>query len=398
MGAAAWLAACPAASDESGSSESESSSESTSTSTGETDATTDASTDTETGTETSEDPPRPERLLLTSDWRAKRISLIDYAALRDGASTREEALWKEIDLAAHEPGPIQAELTPDGSLAIVAVGPSFFATQAGTLAGAGPGTVPEGGLVLIVEIDSGSVIAELETAHYPHGVAITDDGSAAWTANFGGNGQSGTTISHIDLTSHTIVEEIDVGPGPEQLDILGQLAIVVVSDGTVRLFDLADPSGTISPGFFVSEDPSGVLFVSGGDRVAITNSLGPPGYSLLELADPFAPALLDMTQVVGIPYGIAPGYDDEQIVMTSIIGSSIAIQLYDTATSELLQEIEAPHLGFPLGIAFDPEAGLAMVPIPSVNVLFLADFDTGETREIDWQDVPGPTYVALEQP
>ena len=279
---------------------------------------------------------------------------------------------------------------------MVAVGPSFFATQAGGLAGAGPGTVPEGGLALIVDVESGSVLAELQTAQYPHGVAITDDGSAAWTANFGGNGQSGTTISHIDLVSHTIVEEIDIGPGPEQLDIFGQITIVVLSDGTVRTFDLADPSGTLSTGLFISDDPSGVLFISGGDQVAITNSLGPPGWSVIDVADPSTPTLLDTGSVVGIPYGIAPGYDEDQFVMTTIVGNDIAIELYDATTGEVVQAIEAPFLGFPLGIAFDPEAGLAIVPIPGVNVLFLADFDTGETRAIDWQDVPGPTYVALQ--
>jgi DNA-binding beta-propeller fold protein YncE len=397
-----WLAACSGAS---GNDDANDGSTSTSTSNGETTETeasstsdSEASTDeAETGTDTNEDPPRPERLLLTADWRAKRISLLDYAAIRDGASTRDAALWKSIELEAYEPGPIEAELTPDGSLAVVAIGPGFFASGIGGLAGAGPGSIPEGGALLIVDVDSGSVLAELETAQYPLGIAITQDGSAAWTANFGGNGQSGTTLSHIDLGTLTIVEEIEVGPGPEQIAFDGPLAAInVASDGTVRLFDLADPVGTLSPGVVVSNDPSWVLHMSGGDRVAVTNSLGPPGYSLLDTSDPLAPVVLDTIEVVGIPYAATYGYNDDQILMTSVAGLSVAIQLYDTTTGELLQQIDAPYLGFPLGIAFDAEAGLALVPIPGVNVLFLADFDTGETRTIEWQELPGPTYVALE--
>jgi DNA-binding beta-propeller fold protein YncE len=335
---------------------------------------------------------------MTADWRAKRISLLDYAAIRDGASTRDAALWKSIELDAYEPGPIEAELSPDGTLAVVAVAPGFFATGAGTLAGAGPGAVPEGGVLLIVELDSGSVLAELETAQYPLGIAITPDGSAAWTANYGGNGQSGTTVSHIDLASLTIVEEFEVGPGPEQIALDGTLAAInVAGDGTVRLFDLGDPTGTLSPGVMVSGDPSWVLHMSGGDRVAVTNSVSPPGYSLIDSSDPLAPVVLDTVEVTGIPYAAAHGYDDDQIVMTSVSGPGVAIRLFDTTTGELLDQIDAPHLGFPLGIAFDAEAGLALVPIPGANVLFLADFDTGETRTIEWQDVPGPTYVALER-
>jgi DNA-binding beta-propeller fold protein YncE len=374
----------------------ESDSSSTSTS-GETESESESESETETGTDTEEDPPRPERLLLTSDWRAKRISLIDYAALRDGASTREDALWKEIDLAAYEPGPIEAELTPDGRLAVVAISPGFFATGVGTLVGAGPGAVPEGGGLLIVEIDTGTVLAELDTAQYPLGIAITPDSSAAWTANYGGNGQSGTTVSHIDLESLEIVEEFQVGPGPEQLAIDGTLAAVnIASEGTVRLFDIGDPNGTLSPGAMVSGDPSWVLHMSGGDRVAVSNSVGPPGYSLIDSTDPLAPIVLDTVEVTGIPYAATYGYDHDQLILTSVSGPGVAIRLFDTTTSELLDQIDAPHVGFPMGLAFDPEAGLAVVPIPGANVLFLADFGTGETRTIEWQEASGPTYVALQ--
>jgi DNA-binding beta-propeller fold protein YncE len=391
-----WLVACPAEPSQDGASETSTSTGTASSESGTSTSESDTSTS-ETETDTSGDPPRPERLLLTSDWRAKRLSLIDYAALRDGASTREAALWKEIDLADYEPGPIEAELTPDGSLAVVAVSPGFFATGAGTLAGAGPGAVPEGGALLIVELETDSVLAELQTAQYPLGIAITPDGSAAWTANYGGNGQSGTTVSHIDLTSLTIVEEFEVGPGPEQIALDGPLAAInVASDGTVRLFDIGDPMGTLSPGVVVSGDPSWVLHMSGGDRVAVTNSVGPPGYSLIDSSDPLAPVVLDTVQVTGIPYAATYGYNHDQLILTSVSGPGVAIRLFDTTTSELLDQIDAPHLGFPMGLAFDPDAGLAIVPIPGANVLFLADFDTGETRTIEWQDEPGPTYVSLE--
>lgn len=402
-----WLTACSGASGEDGASGG-STGTSTSASQGETaeseseTGTSESETSTgesETGTDTSDDPPRPDRLLMTADWRAKRISLLDYAAIRDGASTREAALWKSIELDAYEPGPIEAELTPDGSLAVVAVAPGFFATAAGTLAGAGPGAVPEGGALLIIEVDSGSVLAELDTAQYPLGIAITPDGSAAWTANYGGNGQSGTTVSHIDLGTLTIVEEFEVGPGPEQIALDGPLAAInVAGDGTVRLFDLADPTGTLSPGVMVSGDPSWVLHMAGGDRVAVTNSVDPPGYSLLDTSDPLAPVVLDTVEVTGIPYAATHGYDHDQLLMTSVSGPGVAIRLYDTTNGELLEQIDAPHLGFPMGIAFDPDAGLALVPIPGANVLFLANFDTGETRTIAWQEQPGPTYVALERP
>lgn len=347
--------------------------------------------------ETGDDPaPRPERLLLSADWRAKRLSLLDYAALRDGAATRDEALYETIELDAWEPGPLEAELSPDGTTAVVAIAPGFFAGAAGGLAGAGPGTVPEGGALLIVDIETKTVLAELETAQYPMGIAFTDDGGAAWTANYGGNGQSGSTVSHIDLASLTIVEELDVGPNPEQLDIDGSLVIVnTAGDGSVRVFDLTDAAGTMSAPLFVSNDPSWVLHL-GGARAIATNSLGPPGYSLIDIADPAAPALLETIEVTGIPYAATHGYVESEIIISIIAGTSTALQLYDTDTGTLTDEIEISAVGFPLGIAFAPEDGLAFVPIPGANVLAVADFETGEHRVIPWQGEPGPTYVSLE--
>jgi hypothetical protein len=138
------------------------------------------------------------------------------------------------------------------------------------------------------------------------------------------------------------------------------------------------------------------LHMSGGDRVAVSNSVSPPGYSLIDSSDPLAPVVLDTVQVTGIPYAATHGYDHDQLILTSVTGEGVAIRLFDTTTSELLDQIDAPYVGFPMGLAFDAEAGLAIVPIPGANVLFLADFDTGETRAIEWQDEPGPTYVALE--
>ncbi|PRQ08483.1 YncE family protein [Enhygromyxa salina] len=384
----------PAADD--GETSTESAADSSTGESGEPTAPTDTGTDTT--SDTDDDPPRPARLAMTSDWRAKRLSLLDYEALRGGAQTREDALWKSIDLGAYEPGPLEAEISPDGELAVVAVSPGFFASAVGGLAGAGQGTVPEGGGLLIVEIDTGTVLAELDIAQYPMGIAITEDSSAAWTANYGGNGQSGATMSHIDLTSLSIVEEFDIGPSPEQIALQGQLAIInTAGDGSVRLFGTNDPIGTMSVPAVVSNDPSWVLFVGPGDSEAIVvNSVGPPGYSLLDIADPSTPTVLDTVEVAGIPYAAAHGSTDTQIILCVLVGTEVSLLRYETTTSTLIDQIDIPAMGFPLGIVFDPADELALVPIPGANVLAIADFGTGEAREIDWQNDPGPTYVALE--
>lgn len=355
----------------------------------------------ETETETAEtdgDPPRPDRIAVTADWRAKRLSLLDYSALRDGALSRDAALWKTIELPDHEPGPLEVELTPDGSLAVVAIAPGFFAGSGGALVGAGE--VPAGGGLLIVEIDSGTILAELETAHHPMGIAIAPAGDTAWTANYGGNGQSGTTLSRVDLRSFTIVEEIEVGPSPEQLDLSadGSLGIInTAGDGSIRVFASANPAASLSPALQVSSDPSWVLMLDDGmDRAVAINSLGPPGYSLLDLGDPSAPVVLDTIAVSGVAYAAAPGRTPSEILLSIFAGLSISLQMFDVDTAEVVAQIDVPVTGFPLGIVFEPTDQIALVPVPGTNAMIVADFATLEHRVLDWQDQVGPTYVALE--
>jgi hypothetical protein len=395
LASAALLLGCPAPA---GEGESTGASETASTETS-------TSTETETGTETTEtgetegDPPRPDRLAVTADWRAKRLSLIDYAALRDGAQTRDAALWKTIELPDHEPGPIEVELTPDGSLAVVAVGPGFFAGVGAMLVGLDPEDVPVGGALLIVEIDSGTIVAELETAQYPLGIAITPDGSTAFTANFGGNGQDGTTMSVVDLGSFTITEELEIGSGLQQLDISADGQLGIVNTGTaIRVFSTADPSTSLSPAVPVSDDPSGVLLLEDGmDRAIAINSLGPPGFSVLDVADPSLPVVLDTITVPGVTYATAPGRTPTEILVPVFTGISMSLQMFDVDTGEVVEQIDVPiTTGLPLGIVFDPTDEIALVPVPGTNALIVADFTTLDFRLLDWQAEAGPSYITLE--
>ena len=372
-----------------------------------TQAETSAATESESGpveTETAEtgetegDPPRPARIAVTADWRAKRLSLLDYASLRDGATTRDAALWKSIELPDHEPGPIEVELTPDGSLAVVAAGPGFFAGSGATLVGLDPTDVPVGGALLIVEIDSGTILAELETAQYPLGIAIAPDGSTAWTANFGGNGQNGTTMSVVDLGSFTITEELEIGAGLQQLDLSADGSLAIINTGTaIRVFETAQASATLSPAVPVSDDPSGVLLLEDGmDRAVAINSLGPPGYSVIDVADPAAPVVTDTITVTGVPYATAPGRTPTEVLIPVFTGLAISLQMFDIDTAEVVEQIDVPITGLPLGIVFEPDDELALVPVPGTNALIVADFASGEHRVLDWQDPAGPTYVTLE--
>jgi hypothetical protein len=394
--------------DELGNDTESSSTDSGSTDSGSTDDSTDDTTDdteTETQTETGEDP-RPDRLVVTADWKAKRLSLLDYAAIRDGATTRDEALWREVDLSAWEPGPLELALTPDGARALVSISPGFFTGLVGNLIGAG--SVAPGGTLILIELDTGELVHEFATAQTPMHPVISADGLSAWTANYGGDGPRdvGTTVSKLDLVTGSVEFEFVVGPRPEQIDLSADESLAIVStagDGAIQLFATADPEATLSADLVTSADSSWVLLLDdGSERAFVTNSLEPSSYSVVDIADPALPALIETITVTGVPYAATPMADGRRMLMTTIDVAAEAIHLYEIDLGEpgqlssIMRDLVLPAGGFPMGIAYAPEDALVFVPAPGHNALVVVDLDDESTRSIPWQDVTGPSFVVIE--
>ncbi len=66
------------------------------------------------------------RLVVTADLLNQSLTLLDYARLVDGESDGPSSVLDTIDLSEWEPGPIEVEISPDGTTALVAVGPALF--------------------------------------------------------------------------------------------------------------------------------------------------------------------------------------------------------------------------------------------------------------------------------
>lgn len=347
--------------------------------------------------------PLPARLGVTADWLARTLTVIDLDALAAGAQTREEIVAKVIDLSDHAPGPLEVELAPDGVTAVVSVSPGFFGGFVGNLIGVGD--VEQDGTLLVVDLQTEAVTA-IPTVHVPMGIAIAPDGSRAYTANYGlDDPMGGSTLSVIDLASLTVIEEVEVGPRPEQVSLspdgtVGMLNVVGL--GAVRAFETADPSGTLGDPLEVGADPSDVAFVPGTPYAVVTNSLDPSNHVVVDASDPAALVLVvEGPSPVGATYGATsiPGTADVLLTVTDF--SSVYLHRItvapDGTPSEVWQTTRMAA-SFPLGVAVDPEAGLALMPGPGPNVLWVQDLESLDERELPWQDAIGPTYVALPPP
>lgn len=339
------------------------------------------------------------RLVVTADWLNQSLTLLDYAKLTDGTSDATASIVGTIDLSEWEPGPLEIELTPDGKTAVVSVSPGFF--DGFPLIGSPD--VPEGGTLLIIDLETGEADS-VETAHVPMGIAISPDGTLAYTANYGTPVAPGDSLSVIDIAARAVVEEVTVGRRPEQVTLSadGTLgAVNITGDAGVRLFQTSDVAGTLTEVVPTGVDPSGLAFIDGNTRLVVANSVG-FDVTLVDTSNPSQPVpIQSFIAQGGVPYGVT---------FVPSRGSILApLSPITTALSANLSTIEVdgdilrpsppqslPGSSFPLTAAIDAEGDFAFVAHVSDNVLSIVDLETGTVRGISWLTELGPSYAAVQ--
>jgi YVTN family beta-propeller protein len=335
-----------------------------------------------------------ERLVVTADWLNQSLSLLDYGKLVDGASA-EDALVDTIDLSDWEPGPLEIEITPDGATAVVSISPGFFGSLAALI---GSPTIPDGGTLLLVDLASRTA-TELVTADVPMGIAISPDGTRAYTANYGTTDAVGTTLSIIDIPTKKVLADIEIGSRPEQVALSpdGSLGIVnLAGEGGIRVFETANVEGTLSPVAETGSDPSDVSFLDTNDRAVVANSLS-SSVVLLDTSDPSAPMAIDTFPVTPVPYGVTYVPDRDEILAPNGLTAQL-VTLTHSAADGLSEAgtLDLPGGLFPLAAITGPGGELALVAHLDDHKLTITDLAAGTSRSIEWLTEPGPTYVAVQ--
>jgi YVTN family beta-propeller protein len=335
--------------------------------------------------------------VVTADWLNQSLTLLDYDKLIDGESDGPSAVVDTIDLSDWAPGPIEVEVTPDGKTAVVSVGPAFFDEATINLLIGSP-DVPPGGTLLIVDLESHEA-TEVVVSDVPLGIAISSDGATAYTANYGTKDGSGDTLSIIDIAAREVIQEITVGGRPEQVALSpdGTLGVfnIAGSRGGVRIFETADPEGTMSPLVPTGNDASDVTFLGDNTRVVAANSFG-LDLAFIDTTDPSAPFLIDNFPVEGgflYPATYMPTRD-EVLTPTAAEANLVTVEI-DGDTLIPSVPLALPGGTFLLGAAVDSTDSFAFFAHVQDKKLSIVNLDTGEMRAVTWLDEAGPTYAAF---
>ncbi len=351
--------------------------------------------------------PLPEPLVITADWIAGTLSYASFEALA-GKASKEEAVVSTLDLKKYSPGPLSLELTPDGKKLLVAVSSGFFAVPIAGMLLLNEPSIPTGpGALLIVDVDTQTVEAELKTGETPIGIAITKDSKRALVSHFGSG-----DVAVIDLTENKIESTFDVGIFAEEIafDDTGTVGIIGYSEaGSVRTFEVKNPAGLSDP-LVLPDDSAGVAFFP-GTKIALAVQAPSPltfltqgasaGYTLIDVNDPKAPRVLQDVRVpklVGV-YPAMPAPNRKTVIVPTAEDDIFSVREYelDGEKVKLKQSIEvgeASLLGA-LGFAYDGKDTVVMA-VPGQRSVIVTNLETGDTRTVDWdQERAGPSDVVI---
>ena len=219
-----------------------------------------------------------------------------------------EAAWSAIDHSGWEAAgrleyktPLNLAVTGDGNRLFVACETS--------------------NTLIVVDIESGTVIAELSVGIEPHFVLLSDDDTRAYVSNRGSD-----DVSVVDVPSLRVVGSIPVGDEPHEMatNDAGTL-LYVANAGTydVSVVDVA--AGREAKRLAASRGPWGVARSPDGRHVYVTNNL--PRYGSFR----------------------TPGTSEVTVLETH--GSTVA-QRFSVPDANLIQ-----------GIAFEPQGRFALVTL-----------------------------------
>ncbi|WP_299322024.1 YncE family protein [Parasphingopyxis sp.] len=198
--------------------------------------------------------------------------------------------------------------------------------------------------VSLIDLDSGTELARLETGSQPHEIAISPDGQRAAVVAYGG-----TSIDIIDVAAAAISQTIDIAPNsrPHGLLWLVDNRLVATTEGsdTLTIVDMDDAGVSAMP---TGGEGSHMVAVSPDTSRAYVANMRSGTVSVLELA---TGALLATWEAGEMPEGLAVSSDGTTLWVADRANATLFA--FDTTSGERIAEIAVGQ--FPIRVAISPD-------------------------------------------
>ncbi|QLC25482.1 beta-propeller fold lactonase family protein [Parasphingopyxis algicola] len=223
--------------------------------------------------------------------------------------------------------------------------------------------------ISLIDLDTGTEHARLETGHQPHEIAISPNGARAAVVAYGG-----TTIDIIDVASASRVDRIDLSPNrrPHGLLWLPDNRLIATTEGSdsLTIVDMADRSVSA---IATAQEGSHMVAVNADLTRAYVANMGSGTVSVIDLE---AGAKLRDIPAGDTPEGIAISPDGATLWVAD--RDNAQLFAFDTTSFERVAEIGVGN--FPIRVAVSPDGGTVVTSNYAGGSLTLVD---EESRTVD---------------
>ncbi|MBV6520521.1 MAG: hypothetical protein MNPFHGCM_00637 [Gemmatimonadaceae bacterium] len=233
----------------------------------------------------------------------------------------------------------------------------------------------------IVDLASGRTLATLPTGEGPHEVVVSSDGRLAVVTDYGG--QSGRTLTVIDVSALRVVRTIDLGDyrRPHGMVFLrGDSLVAVTSEASRHLVVVNVVAGAVLYAIPTGQNGSHMVGVVADGSRAFTGNIGSNTVSELNL---LTRRLVRSLDVPAQPEAIGVTPDGSEVWVGSNATGKVSV--IDPATSTVTAAAEG--FGWPYRVLFAPD--LVTVLLPDLKREELRILDRASRRELARLSFPG---------
>ncbi|MEO1170378.1 MAG: beta-propeller fold lactonase family protein [Pseudomonadota bacterium] len=221
--------------------------------------------------------------------------------------------------------------------------------------------------VSLIDMDSGTELARLETGDQPHEIAISPDGQRAAVVAYGE-----TFIDIIDVASASRVGRIDLSPNrrPHGLVWTPDNRLIATTEGSdsLTIVDMANQSVSA---IATDQEGSHMVAVSADLTRAYVANMGSGTVSVIDLA---AGTKLRDIQAGDTPEGLALSPDGATLWVAD--RDNATLFAFDTGTFERIAEIAVGN--FPIRVAMSPDGQTVVTSNYASGSLTLVDTNSQE--------------------
>lgn len=234
-----------------------------------------------------------------------------------------------------------------------------------------------------VDPASRTEVAEVETGHAPHEVAVSPDGRWAYVSDYGTGEEPGSTITIVDVAARSTVGTIDLAPHtrPHGLSVTSDGSVWVTTEGSAHVLKLDPTTRTIVMEAETGQRVTHMVVAAGRDRVYTANI----GSGTVTAVDATTGEVIGQIRTGAGAEGLALAPDGDHVYVTN--RSAGTLSRIEVSSSTVIATLEVGD--FPIRVEVMPDGRRALVSNAQANELAVVDLASWTVeRRIPVGEVP----------